>query len=1187
MRKTISLPYQNFVRKFYLLITISTIFACSQNKRDQHSISEKVNTLKPPVTITAKSPVVILLDTCPSPRTIAIPQNKSDSYVLRTEDGANTIQILPPEIKSAGFFVPVQNFTTGNGLTHNAVMKGYKDKSGNLWFSTYGGGVSRYDGKSFTNYTTVQGLVSNNVWSICEDDAGNMWFGTDGDGVSRYDGKSFISYDTTDGLTGNTVFTIIKDKKGNLWFGTWDGGVSRLNHDGSFKNYTASDGLVSNHISSILEDKNGNMWFGTWSDGVTRYKDGSFINFTADDGLANNTVGGMLEDKNGTIWLGNGSGKISWLDSNKKLEGEKWKFRNHTIAEGLSDIHNITEDRNGNLWFGMFEGAIRLSCDKKSNPDRESFISFTTRQGLLNNNVNSILEDQSGNMWFCTDGGGVSLISRGLDILTSLTINDILPYSKVGSVLEDKAGNIWIGTLGEGALRLGRDGKSLSIYTTSQGLPDNFVFDIFEDKSGNIWFGCNGSLSRLDREGKSFTNYTTAHGLLKDIFVVDILEDKEGNIWFATIEGVYRLDFNYKSIAKYTTDQGLLSNKVKNIIEDKNGNLWIGTEGGGVSRYDGNAFTNYTTEHGLLSNNISGFLQDKSGNLWIGTSDGGVNRYDGKSFKGFTTTQGLSHDKIKDLMMDEKGMIWLGTEKGFTILKGFVHVANDTLNHSGQKNLQPSNELSNSELERNHFKPVFEIYNMKTGYAIEEIASNLQETREGIVWAGTGRHEKTVRFDYNSIYKNSNPPNVFIQGIQINNELISWYNLRDDAERIDSFRKTPNGMEEVNQFGKLLDEDQRKAMRKKFSAIKFDSISPFYPLPVNLVLPYGYNNIIFDFRAIAPAHLGLIRYQYMMEGYDKGWNPVTDKTNATYGNMHEGNYTFKLKAQSPDGVWSTPITYSFKVLPPWWRTWWFIITAVVCLVTLFYLLIRWRLREKFRLQLERSEKEKQVAEMKQKTAELQQQTTELEMQALRAQMNPHFIFNSLNSINMFILENNKQQASDYLSKFSRLVRLILQNSQEEFIPLDKELEALGLYLELESLRFEQRFEYRISVNDEVDTTMVKVPPLIIQPYAENAIWHGLMHKKEKGHLEIEIYLEEKLLYCRITDDGIGRKKAAELQSKSSLTYKSMGMRITADRLAILQQREQNATFIAIKDLVLPDGRAAGTEVLIKIPVNYD
>jgi len=213
----------------------------------------------------------------------------------------------------------------------------------------------------------------------------------------------------------------------------------------------------------------------------------------------------------------------------------------------------------------------------------------------------------------------------------------------------------------------------------------------------------------------------------------------------------------------------------------------------------------------------------------------------------------------------------------------------------------------------------------------------------------------------------------------------------------------------------------------------------------------------------------------------------------------------------------------------------------------------------------------------------QQKASELEMQALRAQMNPHFIFNSLNAINMFILENNKLQASEYLSKFSRLVRLILQNSREAFIPLERELEALQLYLELESLRFEQKFEYSISVSEEVDTNVLKVPPLIIQPFAENAIWHGLMHKKEKGHLTIELYLEGEKLCCKITDDGIGRKRAAELKSKNASMTKSMGMRITASRIAMLQQKKQNEVSITINDLVLSDGHPGGTEVLIIIP----
>jgi LytS/YehU family sensor histidine kinase len=229
----------------------------------------------------------------------------------------------------------------------------------------------------------------------------------------------------------------------------------------------------------------------------------------------------------------------------------------------------------------------------------------------------------------------------------------------------------------------------------------------------------------------------------------------------------------------------------------------------------------------------------------------------------------------------------------------------------------------------------------------------------------------------------------------------------------------------------------------------------------------------------------------------------------------------------------------------------------------------------------------QKLESERTKAELQQQTTELEMQALRAQMNPHFIFNSLNSINRFILQNNRKQASEYLTKFSRLVRLILQNSQSSLIPLESELEALQLYLELEALRFDHHFDYKITVEDDLDVSALKLPPLIIQPYAENAIWHGLMHKEEKGHLEIELFQRDDLLYCKITDDGIGRKRAVELKSKSASTHKSLGMRLTADRIAMLQQKKQLDDYITTTDLVLADGKAGGTEVLLKIPLLYD
>jgi tetratricopeptide (TPR) repeat protein len=246
--------------------------------------------------------------------------------------------------------------------------------------------------------------------------------------------------------------------------------------------------------------------------------------------------------------------------------------------------------------------------------------------------------------------------------------------------------------------------------------------------------------------------------------------------------------------------------------------------------------------------------------------------------------------------------------------------------------------------------------------------------------------------------------------------------------------------------------------------------------------------------------------------------------------------------------------------------------ALLCLFVFRYLMLQ---RRNEKLQSER------------KQAALQHKTVELEMQALRSQMNPHFIFNSLNSINEFILQKDKNQASGYLTKFSRLVRLILHNSQAALIPLESELEALQLYLELESLRFNDHFDFAVNTEEDLDVAAVKIPPLIIQPYAENAIWHGLMHKKEKGHLSIEISQQDDVLYCRIADDGIGRQKAAALKSKSNTKHRSMGMHITADRIALLQQQNQIHVSTQISDLVLPDGSAGGTEVQLKLPIRYD
>jgi tetratricopeptide (TPR) repeat protein len=224
--------------------------------------------------------------------------------------------------------------------------------------------------------------------------------------------------------------------------------------------------------------------------------------------------------------------------------------------------------------------------------------------------------------------------------------------------------------------------------------------------------------------------------------------------------------------------------------------------------------------------------------------------------------------------------------------------------------------------------------------------------------------------------------------------------------------------------------------------------------------------------------------------------------------------------------------------------------------------------------------------IKKDQAELQQRVAELEMQALRAQMNPHFIFNCLSSINRFIFKNDNKLASDYLTRFSRLIRMVLMHSQKKLIPLQDELEMLRLYLDLERLRFKDAFDYSITTTNIVDAGAIFIPPLLLQPFCENAVWHGLMHKESKGHLNIiisEVVGEnEKVLHCVIEDDGVGREKAAEFKSKSAENEKSLGLKITTERLALLNKENNFSTFYKIEDIVNGSSKVAGTRVQLKI-----
>jgi len=307
-----------------------------------------------------------------------------------------------------------------------------------------------------------------------------------------------------------------------------------------------------------------------------------------------------------------------------------------------------------------------------------------------------------------------------------------------------------------------------------------------------------------------------------------------------------------------------------------------------------------------------------------------------------------------------------------------------------------------------------------------------------------------------------------------------------------------------------------------------------------------------------------------------GWQNIGPQRYLNINNPPNGKYLLELKAVNAFGGESRAIKkLTISILPPVYQRLWFqmltLIAAIIIGVTVYLQLQKRRAKRKFNAQRERE------------LLAYQKEIAELKLTALQAQMNPHFIFNSLNSINWYILKNKPAEASIYLTKFSKLVRRILDNSKNLSIPLDSEINALRLYLDLESMRFNGTFTYDIQTDDEIDLEEVFIPPLILQPFVENSIWHGLTPKEGKGNLLIQIYPENGNLKCIVQDDGIGRRASRRLKTDNGTTHQSKGFKLTTNRIKLAHHDFHIENTIRVIDLVDADGNAAGTRVEVLLP----
>jgi len=966
---------------------------------------------------------------------------------------------------------------------------------------------------NFKNYSAEQGLPFVQVYTIFQDSKGNLWSGGYG-GLSKFDGKTFTNYSPKNGLANHWVTSIAEDNQGNIWIGTISG-LSKF--DGrNFSTFSKKHGLSGDNISSLTTDKNGNLWIAT-TEGITIYDGRSFSSLTTKKGLPSNNITLIYADKNGNIWMGSDSGVSKIVFENKTPQDRS--FDNYSVVNGIYDslITSITEDNNGNIWFGTNKGVVQY--------DGVNIKTFTTKDGLSDNRIHSVIKDEHSNdIWVGTYSGLNKISENGIE---KLNVSDVQNGNKVAHLYVDEEGNLWLGTF-NGLYRF-RD-PSFATFASKDGLINPTVFPVFRDRKNNLWLGTyNGGFYKYD--GKGFRNFTEKDGLI-GTQMYSGMSDQDGNIWMGSNKGVSVYDgrsFRNFHGRKY----GLKGDSVTAIIQDKQGRIWLGGNKGGTILENGKPKT-FELKSDAQNFDVWFEFEDSKKNIWFGTYLGGLFCYDGKNYVDFSKKLNLKSRSYLSVTEDKDGNLYFGNFDG-------VYIYNPS---TKKVSLISEKDGLSSDL----------IYVMSFDTAYEELFIG---TNQGINRLDVKEYKKTGKIilqnygteeGFSSMETNSN-------GIWRDKDGTIWFG-------------TVNGLIHFNPYALHHNHIESKVSIKNIRIFYNDTI-----LPANSELPYYLNNISFEYIGICLTNPEKVRYKFKLEGFDKIWSPETKETFARYSNIPAGKYVFKVISCNNEGLWNKePVTFSFTILPPVWKTWWFRITMAASATILIFILFRVRLESIRRKEAEKLKREIQLA------------TNELK--ALRAQMNPHFIFNSLSSIQSFIMTKDEESALRYMNKFAKLMRMILSNSEKPSVTIREEIDSLKLYLELEALRWDNKFEYTIHIDPKVETDFHKIPGMLIQPYVENAIIHGVVPvENRKGKIEISISQNDTFIICTIQDNGIGRKRSQELKKISKQPeHESMGMKITSDRLEVLNRIHHSDLSVQITDMEDENRNVFGTKVEIFIPI---
>lgn len=986
----------------------------------------------------------------------------------------------------------------------------------------------------FRNYTVKDGVAQSQVFSLLQDHRGYLWMGTRGGGITRFDGINFHTFTEKDGLVNNYVYRICEDAQHNLWIGT-NNGISCYNGV-QFKNYQPAGYNLPVAVHELAFDAKNRMWLAT-NVGILLFENGQFRNISEDLQQGQEIIYSVHVSKNGKIFYGTGKGFFGLTEKNNRFSLVRYSEQSHYMRNAITAIR---EDAQGKIWIGTYGDGVYCY-------DSKGFSRIDWNNALYKQTVLAIAFDRQGNLWLATLNKGVAQYNFQTRSFSWLTENEGLSNNHVRSIIQDHSGSFWFGTSGGGVCNY--LGKQFTTYDKSSGLGGNFIYSIYRDSKKRLWTGTSqNGVSMLDEEG--FSSFNASNGF-QNVKVKAICEDLQGNLYFGTDgQGIYKYDGE-----TFLQLAGLRDVYVRAIVRDKQGDLWVASAGSGLLRLipEETQLTvqTYLFSDGLLSSRLTCLHLDRQNRLWYGTENNGVGFLVNGEIQDqhFRTKEGMPSNSIRCFAEDQSGYLWVGTAgSGIASIRLQRH-AFTVSSYGYNDGLTSANIYLLTTDQQNNL-----IAGTETG--LDYISLNAQRKFKKIKHYSKGDGFTGIETCQNSVFNDADGTIWFgtINGLSKYNPAYLLRNQQEPFTRIT----------DVKLFYESIAQTAWKSAIGDWNEVH------------TLNLPYDENHLTFDFFAINFSNPEAVRYQWKLVGFDPGWSPLSKEHSIVYSNISPGKYTFLVKACNEDGVWNKePQRIEITIAAPVWLRWWFIALEIITGLALVLLLFRW--------QVNRVRRKAAAAQQK---LRLEKEVVELEQKALRLQMNPHFIFNALNSIQSQIGTGKEQEARYYLAKFSRLMRQILDNSRNPVITLEEEVNTLENYLLIEKFCNGERFDYAITVAENIEQDFVRIPPMLLQPFVENSIKHGMKFSDAttRGLIRIDFREKGNLLECSVTDNGIGRQKAGELHKSSKETYhQSTALLVTQERLDLLGD-DKHRQSLEIIDLYDEHGQPAGTQVIVRIPL---